>query len=849
MAFAQLNHNNQPRYGTPGELYAALNKASTASKSLWVHQGYALDEYVNLRNSSDVAIELPTGTGKTLVGLLIAHWRLQDGKPVLYAVPTRQLANQVLSAGQQEGIPVARLTGSRIGWDTASEADVRASRSVGVTTYSSIFNSNPQVPDAGTIIVDDAHAADQFIGEAYSLTVNRDSDYSAYTQILEALKPFINASTFRQLSSARMEKLPSSVKLVLPGRDEKLMDSFYSTIATLGDRYRHSFLLLEEILESCAIYVSYREICVRPFIPPTHRNPKFENASHRVYLSATLGSGGELERAFARERIDRIHPTKPVHQGRRFYVFPEMQHTPEPDATVQELLKIRPKALVLRQSSVADAELLAEEISAGKIEVFRKNTMEDEQELNRFKTSNMGLLGLANRFDGLDFPGESCRMTILEGRLDAQNLQEQFLSERVGGTNVLAERVSTRIAQATGRCTRDQNDYSVVVILGRDLTMHFNSELFLNSLSPMSQAEIHMGLETSRASDPLESARDVADFLSQNERWAVAEGAIKSLSRELTQVVSKELEQLESVAGREVAAWKFAQESEWVRAAGELQDAARHLNSNALRGYRAFLLYQASVWLEQADSSPAAIDAIKDLREKAFNAAGPTKTWMAETDSYRSSGSYEYTPADVVAISTISARLRNERRVHKISSQANEMRDFLHQKSSGQYERGLVLLGELLGAKADKPKGKANCDAAWVWGNDLWITLEAKSERDTDSEIPVEDIRQTNTQLNALAAREKVQIPPGSFSVLVSDRQFPRSETRAHAQEHVFLLDSDSIRSLAADAVDIWGALLTWYTGNGSADPFEKVGEILAGYSGLPSQLAGRMRKQSIRNI
>lgn len=44
-------------------------------KGLWSQQADILREYYgNFKKNTDVAIELPTGTGKTLIGLLIAEY-------------------------------------------------------------------------------------------------------------------------------------------------------------------------------------------------------------------------------------------------------------------------------------------------------------------------------------------------------------------------------------------------------------------------------------------------------------------------------------------------------------------------------------------------------------------------------------------------------------------------------------------------------------------------------------------------------------------------------------------------------------------------------------------------------
>ena len=45
----------------------------------------------------DVALQLPTGSGKTLVGLLIAEWRRRKfNERVVYLCPTIQLVHQVV---------------------------------------------------------------------------------------------------------------------------------------------------------------------------------------------------------------------------------------------------------------------------------------------------------------------------------------------------------------------------------------------------------------------------------------------------------------------------------------------------------------------------------------------------------------------------------------------------------------------------------------------------------------------------------------------------------------------------------------------------------------------------------
>ena len=56
--------------GSPEALYRDLPRRPNAVPGLWLHQGDLLRAYTAVHlNAPDLALELPTGTGKTLPGL------------------------------------------------------------------------------------------------------------------------------------------------------------------------------------------------------------------------------------------------------------------------------------------------------------------------------------------------------------------------------------------------------------------------------------------------------------------------------------------------------------------------------------------------------------------------------------------------------------------------------------------------------------------------------------------------------------------------------------------------------------------------------------------------------------
>jgi len=479
MAFVGKPKRATQQFETPEELYlrGALPRTVEAVDSLWLHQGDVIRAYAEKHQGTpDIALELPTGTGKTLPGLLIGEWvRRKAEGPVLFATPTKQLAKQVAAAAGREGIPVAMLIGSASSWDVNDEAAVEAGEAIGLTTYNGIFNSNPKVPVPRLIIFDDAHAGEQFVGHEYGVDIRRSQNEAAYLSVLSALKPFLSGLLIQRLEGSPDPGAHHQVRLIVPAVAPDALNALDAALAKLPKPYKFQLAMIRGGLAACCVYLSYGGIQIRPMIPPTFENKVFSRAGQRIYLSATLGAGGDLERAFGRPQIERMPlPTKtPPRSGRRLFVFPDLVAGGDSDGLTKRIVSVTNKALVLSQQTVEQAKAAAATLAGSGVPVLGKDELEAEG-LETFANAESGLLGLANRYDGMDLPGDACRIVVLEGKPDAVGLQEKFLSERAEANAALSERIRTRIVQGAGRSTRGPNDYAVVVIRGGDLTKYFS---------------------------------------------------------------------------------------------------------------------------------------------------------------------------------------------------------------------------------------------------------------------------------------------------------------------------------------------------------------------------------------
>lgn len=856
MAFQGKSNQVQQQFPSPEELYlsGALPRTNEAVDGLWLHQGDVIRAYAeHHQKTEDLALELPTGSGKTLPGLLIAEWVRRKGEgPVVYATPTKQLARQVLATARREGVPGELLVGSHHDWQTPALSAVEGAEAIAVTTYSAIFNSSPKIPEPRLVIFDDAHAGEQFVGAEYGITIRRYKDEEHYLAVLKALSPFLSGLLLQRLRGEPDPGAHHQVRLVLPALDSAALGRLDEELAKLPTPFKFELAMVRSGLAACCVYLSYGGIQIRPMIPPTFENRVFARAPQRIYLSATLGAGGELERAFGRAEIVRMPlPTKtPPRSGRRLFVFPDLVTDCEAIGLTKRIVGVTNKALVLSQDTIAKSEAAAAALAGEGVPVMGRADV--EQGLAVFADAPTGILGLANRYDGLDLPGRACRVVVLEGKPDAVSLQEKFLGERAEANAALAERLRTRIVQGAGRCTRGPNDFAVVVVLGADITRYFSRSENRQALEPELQAEVEFGWRNSRGADPDDVIENVEMFLANDRDWREqGEPMVAEFRQDAVKVESPGADALGSAAASEVEGWQAAFRGDWIGASEQLQEAARRvgMGEEATRGYRGLLLYLAGVWLHLGAQDETQRARARQLVRQASAASDVRGTWLKEMRDLPGSEEVSLAGMDVVAINAITAKLRGQLRANRVAEELKQMREALAQDDATTYEGGLTTLGTFLGAEASKPKGQGRCDSAWLWDTAMWMTVEAKSEQHSDGLLPLKDLRQANTQLDQLAGDRGMDHPPaGSPAVIVSDRLVVDPQHAPAANPNVFLASTETFEQIAGDISSVWSDLLTSATGIHAENVLRQhVRSLMTEHGCLPSQVIDRLTQNRIR--
>ncbi|MDX0604982.1 DEAD/DEAH box helicase [Sinorhizobium medicae] len=736
MSFKQKTATT-PAPATPVALLPLLTRRSIPDALS--HQKDMLNSYAKKAEISDVAMQLPTGSGKTLVGLVIGEWRRRKFKErVVYLCPTRQLVHQtVKQAETMYGIDAVAFVGRKKDYSAASRADYTTRTKIAVATYSALFNSHTFFEDPDTIILDDAHSAENYIAKMWSLEIRRDdADLVALHAALSGLfKDHITAQSYRRLTGSWEDRLDATWVDKLPTEtvshlSNSLIDVLDAHLESSNNEVRFTWPLLRDHIHACHIYLGSNEILIRPLIPPTWTHEPFHNAKQRIYMSATLGNGGDLERLTGRRKIERIEAPEDFRKagvGRRFFVFPDLSlEETESESLRKEMQITAGRSLVLTPNKSA-AENVAKQLqNVPGFQIFKSESLEASKAA--FVASSKAAAIMAGRFDGVDFPNDECRLLCLDGLPKATNAQERFFMSKMGASALLNDRMQTRILQAAGRCTRALQDRSTVFVTGRELVDYLTNERNWRHFHPELQSELSFGLLQSKDVTSADMMANFKSFLANDANWDQANGAIVSDAANYAMEPYPAMAELEAAVTHEIS----FQMALWTGDHDEALEQARQvvvkLNAAALAGYRALWHYLAGCAAQRLSTSSGDHYA-KTAREQfvAAKKSAPSIPWLAQLA--KGSPDHGQAPQDAPSTEVLTQVERLEGFLlslgtsndKKFEKRAKEIIGGL--SNSSLFEEAQRQLGEMLGFDAGNSNGDADPDPWWL-GSQTGIVFE-----------------------------------------------------------------------------------------------------------------------------
>lgn len=729
----------------------------------WLQQTQVLqkyeEEFIKARN---VAIEMPTGTGKTLVGLTIAHYKQNvERLKVVYLCPNKQLARQVHEEAKKNNINTCLITNSKTPKENFSPADIdkyNQAKSIAITTYSGLFNINPKTQKPDVIICDDINAAEDAINSMWTIEIDKEHQPTLYSEIKSQFNNF-NVEYYSSEDRVDLVELSSwydNKENILNLLQNCNQESVRFTLQNLGNN-----------IEICNIFVSYDKILIKPFLPPTFKNPHYHNAEQRIFLSATMGIAGDIERLTGITDIKYIRCDETSINGLRFFILPHLLDNKT--RFFLEYIKNSKTLLIVNSNKTRDEFIKFFEKELPKLTIFTNDNMEKANDsITPFLESGENtILILPNRFYGIDLPDDKCRRIIMYNLPLYSNLQEKFFWNALGANSRFKEKIGIRIVQAVGRCTRKKNDFASILLFDKELIAWLQD--IRNSETLPSQVQIELEIANSNIltdsnnlleqlnafENQTESRQQLNEYISENiETFIRKDDEINSI---LAKCASKEIIYLQRLWGKDY--------DNAYQKASEIISLLKEKPS--CQPYKAFWNYLASSIAYLADKNGNSSLDWHAIYSKHINDAinmTPTVNWLNNAKLGLKIQQNDY-PDLTLILNTLNEL---KFKTGKFENKIEDLKEKINSDAAKTFSKTLTTMGNLLGYHSydwedDSSSGTPDC----VWrATTQGLCFEAKTmtERE-DKPIPCNYIGQMARQQQWAKRTLNLSIPLTSIMV------------------------------------------------------------------------------------
>jgi len=465
--FTKLGADKQRTHIEPRDIFMSLPSRDKKYEYPRDVQSEVWKSWFEERDKKNTIIKMNTGSGKTVVGLIILQSCLNEGKgPAVYVVPDKYLVQQVCSEAKHLGIKTAT---------DKTDIDFLRNQSILVINIQTLINGRSGFGmradhnvEIGSVLIDDVHACLADIENQYTISIPAGCD--AYNSILQLFAESIKSQSENKYDDITTS--PDSYSSVLvPFWDwQNKQNEVKSIIKNIeqDDAVKFSYPLIRDCLAISNCMITAKKIEISPSCIPIHKISSFERAERRIFMSATLVDDTVFVTALGLNPNDItkiITPEKADDIGDRLMIFPQVVNKSITDIEVKiklfELSKQHNVVVIVPSfyrakfwQDVASSTLSIKNMDAG---------------ISYLKAGHVGLTVLVNKYDGVDLPDDACRILVIDGLPNMRSEYDAYEQNVNPKSKRLRSEQVQKIEQGMGRGVRSNSDFCVVVLLGRSL--------------------------------------------------------------------------------------------------------------------------------------------------------------------------------------------------------------------------------------------------------------------------------------------------------------------------------------------------------------------------------------------
>ncbi len=699
-------------------------------QTLYHKDGYAylrgiqeevLQNWHKRRDDIEILVKMNTGSGKTLVSLMMLYSKLIEGiGTVVYVCPDKYLLDQAKQQAILYGIPICEITE-----DNQFPADFTNCKSILLCNFHKLFNAksifNRDKIDIGAIVIDDAHACLDIARQNTTLEIkNTHEIFNRLIKLFEAELKRQAPGSYRSL----LDGDPYSKILKVPywtwfDKKDEILDIL--TEFSDAEELRFKWQMISDSLDSFDCFIGPKGLQISPMIVPFEAVRSFSEAKFKYILSATFEDQVDLIKDFGiseKNVLNAIVPRNRKDVGQRLILAPKRFDPRISDSQVRELsAEIASKGynVVVLVPSYDKSKIW---IEYGAISL---NEGDISANIENLKNSTGGLYFLVNRYDGVDLKGDMCRLLVVDGYPQFTSYNDLYKEMRVD--SIKASLKSQIIEQGLGRAVRSGSDYCAVMLLGNDLVQFLGNKFNYGYFSPITRKQIESGLtildEEEDKTNSINTIRETIYLcLNQDESWREFHNSI------LDDVSDDEVSEIKK---RNLMMAQFEKEALNDFKLGRFKSAVTTIDSKILgNGDFKLSLKHKSWYYEYAAKLFYQLDVEKsnDLQIKATVAPHMLRPRVGE---YYSKLNRNEGQASMILSYIGNFNTSQDLRIH-VQTVLDDL-TFSQDIKAPKFEKALKETGKLLGFDAQQPENEFGNgpDVLWIMSDNHYLILEAKS--------------------------------------------------------------------------------------------------------------------------
>lgn len=794
MDFSQLSGlSNNKREIDPIKIFEQLPNLETTPNDIWRGQTEALTKWHENRDKNDVLLELNTGAGKTLVGILLAQSLINEGlQNVVYVCATVDLVKQTAAEADKIGVEYTLRTDGKY-----SNTLFESGRAFCITTYHALFNGYSSIrrkffPEA--IIFDDAHVSEQVLRSCFTLRFSNRENEDLYQDVVALFEDHFEQldkiGEFRNAQGEGVAKVVCASPCGIAERKNQLVEILRNHGVTDNRELKYAFEHIKDKLDRCLVLFGNGQCEITPPFLPALSLDCLERPIRRIYLSATLKYKSDFVRAYGRLPDEIISPHNDAGNGERLILSSSLFDEPPTQQTIKDL-SAKHKVLVATPSYSMASNNWGELDPPPKPEHF-------SDELREFREKDNGTFVLVQRVDGIDLPHKTCRIMVLDGLPTGASLLEKFQWEYLKMANVFAVKMANRLAQLFGRINRGRNDYGIFIVSDRELATWLNNDRNLALLPDLIQRQVIFGRhvqEGMNIRNTPELNKAIDSVLNRDASWLKAYGDnIHSMEVEKDKVIRTE--DIEKVMVESALT-----EAEFARLSweGQFEDAIQVLDAQVEKTLRADTplagwynnilggLYKIAGDLKKAEESYS-----RAKKRLGLNVFTPKLAKLERENDVPmndfGASLYQYISED-----------SQESYTKKLKALSQSLQ-FLSGGTSNQCEESVRVFGELLGFQASRPDNDESTGPDVLWldnENKLALAFELKTDKQATGLLPKKDIGQGHDHIEWI----RDNYPDYELIAMLYVSDVSKLDGKATPNDLMFITSLKSIEQLKNEVV------------------------------------------------